>query len=159
MVKHIEGWKLTKETDKNHKIYVRSFPGIKVKCMKDYVKPCFRENDPDLVILHVGTNEVNSELLPERIAKSIVDTAKNIKSEKRSVSISEEVPHNDDLNNKVSEVNKELSRMCKKEKLPFLEYSNFNLRAHLNKSRIHLNRNSSEKLGKNFVPFIVNHYA
>ena len=159
MVKHIEGWKLTKKTDKNHKIYVRSFPGAKVKCMKNYVKACIRENDPDHVILHVGTNELNSELLPERIAKSIVDVAKNIKSEKSSVSISGIVPRNDDLNNKASEVNKELSRMCKKEKLPFLEHSNINPRAHLNKSRIHLNRNGSEKLGKNFVDFIVNHYA
>ena len=159
MVKHIEGWKLTKKTDKNHKIYVRSFPGAKVKCMKDYAKPCTRENDPDHTYIHVGTNELNSELLPERIAKSIVDLAKNIKSEKRSVSISGVVPRNDDLNNKASEVNKELSRMCKKEKLPFLEHSNINPRAHLNKSRIHLNRNGSEKLGKNFVDFAVNHYA
>ena len=121
--------------------------------MKDNAKPCIRENDPDHVILHVGTNEQNSELLPERIAKSIVDVAENIKSEKRSASISSVVPRNDDLNNKVSEVNKELSRMRKKEKLPFLEHSN------INKSRIHLNRNGSEKLGKNFVDFVVNHYA
>ena len=35
MVKHIEGWKLTRKTDKNHNIYVSSFPGAKVKCMKD----------------------------------------------------------------------------------------------------------------------------
>ena len=47
----------------------------------------------------------------------------------------------------------------KKEKLPFLEHSNINPRAHLSKSRIHLNRNGSKKLGKNFVNFIVNHYA
>ena len=53
--------------------------------MKDSAKPCIRENDPDHVILHVGTNEPNSELLPERIAKSIVGVAKNIKSEKHSV--------------------------------------------------------------------------
>ena len=100
MVKHIEGWKLTKKIDKNHKIYVRSFPGAKVKCMKDYAKPCIRENDPDHTYIHVGTNELNSELLPERIAKSIVDLAKNIKSEKRSVSISGVVPCNDDLSQK-----------------------------------------------------------
>ena len=43
--------------------------------------------------------------------------------------------------------------MRKKEKLPFLEHSN------INKSRIHLNRNGSEKLGKNFVHLVVNHYA
>ena len=116
MVKHIERWKLTKKTDKNHKIYVRSFPGAKVKCMKDYAKPCIRK-------------KLNSEVLPKIIAKSIVITVKNIKSEKRSVSISSVVSRNDDLNNKASEVNKELSRMCKKEKLTFLEHSNINLRS------------------------------
>ena len=146
MVKHIEGWKLTKNTDKNHKIYVRSFAGSKVKCMKDYAKRCICENDPDHLILHVGTNELNSDLLPERTAKSIAEVAKNIKSEKRSVSISVVVHLNDDLNNKASEVSKKLSRMCKKEKLSFLEHSNINPQAHLNKSRIHLNRNGSEKL-------------
>ena len=77
IVKHIEGWKLTKKTDKNHTIYVRSYLKTKVKCMKDYVKPSIRENDPDHVILHVGTNELNSELLPEKTAKSIPDVAKN----------------------------------------------------------------------------------
>ena len=64
MVKQIERWKLTKKTDQNHKIYVRSFLGAKVKCIKDCVKPCIRENNPDHVILHVGSNERNSELLP-----------------------------------------------------------------------------------------------
>ena len=76
MIKHLEGWKLTKKTDKNHKIYVRSFPGAKVKFMKDYAKPCIRENDPDHVILHVGTNELNSELLPQRTAKSSLQLRK-----------------------------------------------------------------------------------
>ena len=109
-----------------------------------YARLC--ENDPHHVILHVGTNELNSDLLPERTAKSIAAVAKNIKSEKRSVSISVVVHLNDDLNNKASEVSKKLSRMCKKEKLSFLEHSNINPQAHLNKSRIHLNRNGSEKL-------------
>ena len=53
MVKHVEGWKLKKSIDKNH-VYVRSFSGAKLKCMKDYVKPCIREKDPDYVIFHVG---------------------------------------------------------------------------------------------------------
>ena len=63
------------------KVYIRSFLGAKVKCMKDFVKPCWRENDPKNVILHVGTNDLNFELPPERIAKSIVDVAKNIQSD------------------------------------------------------------------------------
>ena len=122
MVKHVEGWQLSKST--NQKVYVRSFTGAKVKCMKDYVKPCIRENDPDHVIMHVGTNEMNSELPPERIAKSVIDVAKNVKTDTRSVSISGIIPRNHNFNNKVMEVNKELAKMCKREKFQFLEHSN-----------------------------------
>lgn len=48
--------------------------------MKDYVKPCIWENDPDHVILHIRINMVNSELPPERIAKSVIDVAKNLQT-------------------------------------------------------------------------------
>ena len=144
MVKHVEGWQLSKST--NQKVYLRSFTGAKVKCMKDYVKPCIRENDSDHVIMHVGTNEMNSELPPERIAKSVIDVAKNVKTDTRSVSIS----------GIIMEVNKELAKMCKKEKFQFLEHSNINPKAHLNKTKVHLNRNGYIKLGKNFANFINN---
>ena len=50
MVKHVERWKLNKSIDQNHNAYVRSFSGAKVKYMKDYVKPCIREKNPDYVI-------------------------------------------------------------------------------------------------------------
>ena len=48
MVKHAEGWKLKKSIDQNHNFYVRSFSGAKVKCMKDYVKPCISEKKSGL---------------------------------------------------------------------------------------------------------------
>ena len=112
MVKHVEGWKLKKSIDQNHNVYVRSFSGAKVKCMKDYVKPCIREKNPDYVNFHVGKNELNSELAPERIAKSIIDVAKNTQSNRRVVSISGIAPRNDNFNIKATKVNKELSKMC-----------------------------------------------
>ena len=74
--------------------------------MKDYVKPCIRENNPEYIILHVGTNELKSESTPERIAKSVVDVGKNIQSDNRTVAISSTVPRNDNFNNKAMEVNK-----------------------------------------------------
>ena len=55
------------------------------------------------------TNELNYELPPERIAKSIIDVAKNTQSDSRIVSLSGIVPRNN------NEVNKELSKMCGKE--------------------------------------------
>ena len=159
MFKHVEGWKVTKSINTDRKVYVKSFLGAKVKCMKDYVKPCLRENDPKNVILHIGTNDLNPELPTERIAKSIVDVAKNIQSDTRKVSISGIVPPNDNFNNKAMEVNKELSKICNREKLLLLEHNNIKLKTHLNKSKLHLNRNGDEKLGRNFVNFINNNYA
>ena len=70
--------------------------------MKDYVKK-IREKKPDYVIFHIGTNELNSELPPERTAKSIIDVAKNTQSDSRIISITGIVPRNDNFNIKATE--------------------------------------------------------
>ena len=49
--------------------------------MTDYEKPYIREKNADYNISHVGTNELNFELPPERIAKSIIDVAKKTLSQ------------------------------------------------------------------------------
>ena len=49
--------------------------------MKDYAKPCIREENPDHIILDVGTNDLSSENNAERVGKSIVDLAKSLLSE------------------------------------------------------------------------------
>ena len=49
--------------------------------------------------------------------------------------------------NNDDKVNKELSKMCKKEKLLFVDHSNINPKIHMNRSKLHLNRNGYEKLG------------
>ena len=85
MMKHVAGWKSKKSIDKNHNFYVRRFSGAKVKYMKGYVNPCIREKNPEYIIFHVGTNELNSELQTERIAKSIIDVAKNTQSDSQIV--------------------------------------------------------------------------
>ena len=82
--------------------------------------PVFVQKNPDYVILHVGTNELNSEWLPERI----IDVAENIQSDNRIVSISGIVPRNGNFNIKAMEVNKEFSKLCDNEKLFFLSHSN-----------------------------------
>ena len=44
----------------NHRciIKVRSFSGAKVRCMQDYIN---RDFNPDHIILHVGTNEMQKQ--------------------------------------------------------------------------------------------------
>ena len=60
--------------------------------MMDYVKPCIRENNPEYIILHVGTNELNSVLTPERIAKSVIDVGKTIQTNHRTICTSSIIP-------------------------------------------------------------------
>ena len=48
--------------------------------MQDYVKLCIRENNPDRVIIHVGTNKLDSERETEMIAKFIRDVPKSIRA-------------------------------------------------------------------------------
>ena len=43
MIKHLNGWEMSKKI-KNCKVYVRSFPGAKVQCIRD---------EPDHFIVHV----------------------------------------------------------------------------------------------------------
>ena len=90
----------------SHNVYGSSFSGAKAKRLRDYVKPCIKENNPEYVVLHVGPNELNTELTPERIAKSVIDVAEKIKTNHRTVSISGIVPRNENL--KATETNKEL---------------------------------------------------
>ena len=111
MVKYIK--------DKNHNVYVRSFSGAKVKCMKDYVKPSIREKKSGLRYFPWWNKWANSELPPKRIVKSIIDVAKNTLSDNRIFSMSGILPRNDSFNIKVMVVNKKLSKMCEKEKLIF----------------------------------------
>ena len=51
------------------------------------------------------TNDRASENNAERIAKSIVDLAKGLVVDDRTISVSSIVPRNDKLNGKVTEVN------------------------------------------------------
>ena len=138
---------------KNHHVYVRHFSGAwkKVKCMKDYVKPCIPEKNPDYVIFHVETNELNFELPPERIAILLINVAKSTQSNSRIVNMFDIVPRNDNFSIKAMKVNTTFSKMCHKEKMLFLSHSNIKPKTHLNESKLLLDRNGYEKLGKNFV--------
>ena len=97
MVKHINGWEISKRLQSNCKVYVKQFSGTRTKCMKDYMKPSLQEN-PDHFILHVDTNDLNTERSPELIAKSIFDLATTLKGNSRDVSLSNIIVRTDNSN-------------------------------------------------------------
>ena len=85
--------------------------------MNDYVKPFMRENNPDDIMFHVGTNDIPKSKDPLPIAQSIVDLAKRVMTQDRSVTISDIIPRNDQWNNKVRELNDSLARMCENDNI------------------------------------------
>ena len=60
------------------KIYVKSFPSAKTSRIQDYVKSSLRST-PKHFVLHVRTNDPNSNKSSEVITKEIVDLATSLK--------------------------------------------------------------------------------
>ena len=151
MVKHLNGWEMSKKI-KNCKVYVRSFPGAKVQCMDDYKKPSVRDK-PDHFIIHVGTNDLNSEVSPKSIAESIVDLAMSLKTESNDVSVSNIILRTDNslLNQKGCEVNSHLKNLCEERNLYLIDNTKKFRSHHLNKGKLHLNRKGSKLLNDTFI--------
>ena len=133
---------------------MRQFSGSKVSCLKDYVKPSIRENNPDHIILHVGTNDVLSEKIPQVIAQSIVDLAKTVANDNFQVTVSSIVPRNDQWSKKVYEVNKALLNLSKDVNIPFISHSAIDAKRNLDNSKLHLNIRGCRKLQENFVKYL-----
>ena len=152
MVKHLNGWEMSKKLNANCKVFVKTFSGAKTTCMHDYVKPSVR-NSPDHFILHVGTNDLSSDKSPEEIARSIIDLATSIKNEKHDVSISNIIIRADDkkLDEKRCEVNSFLGKLCKEKNFYLIDHSTRIKRNHLNKGKLHLNKKGTKLLSDIFV--------
>ena len=62
----------------NIKAHVKSFPGAKTSHMHHHVQPSLDYN-PDIIVLHCGTNGLRDENDPANIANGIIKLAESIK--------------------------------------------------------------------------------
>ena len=147
IVKYVSGGDLAKKMKSNCKFYVKHFPGAKIDCMIDYSKLSVQEG-PDHFIWHIGVNDLKSEKRPECIAESIIDLDVFLKNEKLEVSFSNIIVRtgNQHLNQKGTEVNKRLLEFCKDVGLPLIDTPKRIKLHHLNKSKLHLNKNRFRNL-------------
>ena len=125
MIRHPDGWDMSKKVHKSEcTIYVKSFPGAKTSCMKDYVKPSLK-NTPNHFILNVGTNDLDSNQISV-IAKEIVDLATSLKNNQHDVSVSNIILRTDNskLNAKRCEVNQILSELCHEKNISLIIQKN-----------------------------------
>ena len=152
MIKHVNGQDMSKKL-KNCKVYVKSFSVCKVRCMKDYMKPSMREK-PDHTILHVGTNDFNSDRPSDLIAKSIVDLPITLKSNSKIISICNIIMRSDSFNAKAMEVNGYLKQLCMEKNIFLIDHTKAIHSRNINRSKLHLNKSGSIILSNNFVKAI-----
>ena len=152
LVKDVEQHKLRNSLNKE-RIFIKNFSGATVEDMKTYIIPS-KKHDNDLVILHVGTNDLRHPKEAKEIAKEIIDLAINTKTEKNEIMISGIVPRRDNLNDKAKEVNIHLQNLCINYNFHFIDNGNVNKDTDLNMSGLHLNYKGTYVLGGNFVEAI-----
>ena len=103
IIKDIKAYKM-KFALPNERIYIKSFPGATINCMKDYIKPSLKY-EPDKIIIHVGTNDLRTGKNPMEIAEEITKLAIDTKTDENEVTISGITTRNDELNDKGMKVN------------------------------------------------------
>ena len=158
MVKHLDGRKLKGSLGNGQNVYVKSFSGANTEDMADYSKPPMKRN-PDVVILHVGTNSLGTNKPAEDIANEINDLAVDLRNGENEVVVSAIIPRGDDLalNEKGKVVNQELKALCETNDLDFIDHQNIDETKHLNGSALHLNRMGTVLLANNFTKYLKAH--
>ena len=158
MVKKLNGFFLTRKLNHKCLVKVRPFNSAKVRCMHDHVKPTVRDFDPDHIILHCGTNDLNSDRTSSQIAREIIDLATSLKSVKNKISISLLTPRCDKLNNKASEVNNRLINICSHRNIAYIDHSSSIQQNHINESKVHLSRYGTVVFANTFSKFLSEYY-
>ena len=149
MIKHTKGLDLSSKTDHKHSIFVRSFSRAKARSMRDYVKPYAKDDYPDHIIVHVRTNDLNSESNLRRAAESTANLTEGLISEKR-LKFLESYPEM--TNGKKGRGTKShFKAMCKIALINYIDSSSFNPKKHLNNSKLHLNEKGPHKLNSIFL--------
>ena len=135
------------------RVYIKSFPGAKIECMEDYVKPSIKYN-PDLFLLHCGTNDLRTEKDATEIANEIINRANKLKKGENEIIISGLVERNDKWNGKGKQVNIELKLKCVDNNFLYCDNANLSTIYHVNTSGLHLNENGTIALANNFIKAI-----
>ena len=122
--------------------------------MRDHAKPTVRDFDPDHIILHCGTNDLNSDRTSSQIAIEFIDLALSLKPDKNKISTSLLTLRSDKLNSKVSEVNNHLINMFSHRNIAYIDHSSSIQQNYINESKVHLNRYGTIVFAKTFSKFL-----
>ena len=111
------------------------------------------QKDPNHIILHIGTNNLILDRTSQDIAISLVNLACSMKGKNCDVSISNIILRNDNkkFNQKDQEVKAHFEDMCEDKNIYLIDDTNKVKVQHLNKGKLHLNKEGSNPLSSTFV--------
>ena len=120
--------------------------------MEDHTKPIKRDFNPDLYILHVGTNDLLLDDTPEVISSRIIDTVKSLMTIKNKIIISNIVPRGVKYKGKREILSEVIHKACHGENIPVINHD-INPKRHLNRSKLHFINYGNSVLEKYYKLF------
>ena len=115
------------------------------------------ETNQQQIILHVGTNDLKTELTTSQIAESIIDLTISLKNNGNMIAVSGIVTSLDELNNKAAEVNNCLELMSKQRRSSYISHcETIDPNKLLNESNLCLNPYGTGVFTENISFFVSN---
>ena len=154
IIKELDPFEMKKKlNNKNVKVYRHAFNGATIHAMKHHSVPVM-EFEPDMAILHVGTNDLRSDTSEQQIATDIVNLATSLKTDKNEICVSSITARRDQLKNKAEKVNDYLRIKCSQVNLHFIRHNNIRSEMHLKPKGQHLNSTGTTLLSDNFAAYV-----
>ena len=155
VVKKLNGLYLTKNIKQKFLVKVRPCSSAKTRSMYDHAKPTIMKLNPEHIVLHVGTNDLNSKKIKFQFQNSqskwILYLANSLKNETSTIHVLLIVPQNDHLNNYVNDVNIRLINMCQQRNIKIINHTDrIDPSKHVNESLFYWNRYEAIEFADNF---------
>ena len=136
----------------NIKAHVKSFPGAKTSHMHHHVQPSLDYN-PDVIVLHCGTNNLCDEKDPANIANGIIKLTESIKNTNTQIIVSRLTTRSDKFKKKAAIVNTKLNELRENKSIHIIKHPNIEEQP-LSRDGLHLNYKGVELLTKNISSVI-----
>ena len=137
----------------NNKTFIRSFPGSTTAYLNEYVKPTLREEQPDIVVINAGCNDVaRDKKSAKEIAENIIGIGHTCRQEGvNEIFISSLIIQGKLKSAKlIGEINIILRQLCEEYNFKYVDNSNI-FKSDLWKDGLHLLDDGLTKLGNNFI--------
>ena len=162
IVKNLDARQMKRSLKHGKNVYIHSHSGATTKDMNSYAVPPMERN-PEIVILHVGCNDISTTKSADVIANDIHSLAMTLpqrypdqSGNTTKVAVSLLIPRTDkeEWNEKITRVNEKLSSLCTSSGIPSISHTNIDGKRHLNRSGVHLNWTGTSVLAGNLIKFL-----